>query len=168
MRKSIIIICIAILAFCLWLLLHREIEPVKNALPEAQVSLTNQHAVEQPAPINGLGESKIMGVSNPAPIPPPRRSGIEISNAILQQMQADWQKPIDFYGKVIDENSNPVVSANIQFRWSGLSDKVFKAATESDVEGLFSLHGKQGRVLDVLVSKEGYYGSRNDKTGFLF
>jgi hypothetical protein len=97
-----------------------------------------------------------------------RQATPEAKNERRKQFMADWQKPIEFYGQVVDENTNPVEGATIQFRWSGFSDKVSTSTTESDVGGLFSLHGKNGRSLDVSVSKAGYYNSRKDKTGFLY
>jgi hypothetical protein len=85
-------------------------------------------------------------------------------------MRAEWQKPIDFYGKVIDQNSNSVVGASVRFRWADMTENVVSNAstTESDAGGLFSLHGKLGRSLDVWVSKEGYYASHEGYKGFLF
>lgn len=162
MRKSILIICAVILLFCFWLLLHGRKGPEGNSPPESQAPLTNQQPASQAAatfaqkpPAASIAEAKY-------------RMTPEGSNALQQRIQNEWQKPIEFYGKVIDENSNPVAGANIQFRWSGASDDVFTAATKSDADGLFSLQGKQGRVLDVSVGKEGYYTSQNDKTSFLY
>jgi hypothetical protein len=70
-----------------------------------------------------------------------------------------WQAPIEFYGKVIDESSNAVAGANVVFHWMEIPDDSGSktATTESDVEGLFSLHGQRGPSLSVSVSKEGYY-----------
>ena len=85
-------------------------------------------------------------------------------------MQADWQKPIEFYGRVLDENSNGVAGANIWFHWADMSEDVNAntSTTQSDVEGLFSLHGKLGRSLHVWVSKEGYYASHGGVESFLY
>jgi protocatechuate 3,4-dioxygenase beta subunit len=40
-----------------------------------------------------------------------RRATPEAINERRKQAMAEWQKPIEFYGKVIDENSNPVENA---------------------------------------------------------
>src|SRR5215472_15873379 len=32
--------------------------------------------------------------------------------------KADWKVPIEFYGRAVDDNSEPVPSANISFRWT--------------------------------------------------
>jgi hypothetical protein len=172
MRKSILIICTVVLIFCLWLLLHQNDQQVKTISSEVQAALTNQPSANQvpatPAQTTQNPSTPKPSSASLAEAEAKYRATPEGSNAFQQRIQAEWQKPIEFYGKVIDENSNPVAGVSIQFRWSGFSDEVFTAATESDSEGLFSLQGKQGRVLDVSASKEGYYNSQKDKTGFLY
>jgi len=72
--------------------------------------------------------------------------------------------PINFYGKVVDENCNPIEGAAIQFQW--LEEPTLSGwhhpAVLSDAKGLFSLTGQRGIALCVLVSKKGYYTSRRD------
>jgi hypothetical protein len=163
MRKSILLACIIVLAFCAWLLFHHTKEPITNSSQEAQTALTNRQSLNQPS-------QSVIPKPLPAPItqtPAPHPTPLT-SNELEERAIAEWEKPIEFYGKVVDENTNPVQGATIQFQWSGRSDKVFTAATESDAAGLFSLHGKHGRSLDVSVGKKGYYSSRRDKTGFLY
>jgi hypothetical protein len=81
-----------------------------------------------------------------------------------------WQTPIEFYGKVIDENTNPVAGVNIHFNWSELPEKGGErdSDTQSDSDGLFSLHGKHGRALTVLFNKEGYYSSHRGEMTFTY
>lgn len=90
------------------------------------------------------------------------------SNAFYSQFQSVWQAPIDFYGMVVDQNSNPVPGAHIHFSWSELptEDGMRSADTQSGADGLFSLYGKHGRGLDISVGKEGYYSSRRDPSAF--
>ncbi len=80
------------------------------------------------------------------------------------------QGPIEFYGKVVDENSNVVAGAGVAFQWTDLLARGYEAsaATQSDSGGLFSLQGKQGSTLSVSVGKEGYYGTRDSKQYFNF
>jgi hypothetical protein len=79
-----------------------------------------------------------------------------------------WQAPIEFYGKVVDENNNAVAGAKVDFHWVEIpaEDGNRTTNTESDTEGLFSLHGQLGPHLSVSVSKEGYYASHNWQRGF--
>jgi hypothetical protein len=79
----------------------------------------------------------------------------------------DWQIPIRFYGKVVDERENPVPEANVHFSWTDTSPGGRSQTNiRSDTNGLFALSGVTGRGLLVDVSKTGYYSSRRDKTDF--
>ncbi len=81
-----------------------------------------------------------------------------------------WQNPIEFYGKVVDENSAPVSGAHVNFHWveTPTPEGNRDTNTESDSAGLFSLHDARGPDLAVSVSKEGYYSSRRDPPGFKY
>ena len=70
----------------------------------------------------------------------------------------EWRTPIEFYGKVVDENTNPVANASVHFVWTDLSQKGnSEKDTTSDEDGLFSLNDTTGKNLIVQVSKKGYY-----------
>ncbi len=72
-----------------------------------------------------------------------------------------WKMPITFYGKVVDEKGQSVERATIKFDWNDLSSRGTSfAETKSDVQGLFSLVGKNGKILGVKVFKDGYHTSR--------
>lgn len=76
----------------------------------------------------------------------------------------EWKMPINFYGKVIDENNQPVEGAIIKLQWNDTSVKgTSYGNTKSDADGLFSLTGEEGKLLQIQVSKEGYYGYRNER-----
>jgi hypothetical protein len=78
-----------------------------------------------------------------------------------------WKMPITFYGKVIDQNTNPIADAQIHFSWTDTSPEGrSEQNARSDTNGLFGLSGVTGRVLVVRVSKPGYYTSRRRSTGF--
>ncbi|MDW7979560.1 MAG: carboxypeptidase-like regulatory domain-containing protein [Verrucomicrobiales bacterium] len=119
--------------------------------------------------------SSIAQSSAPESIPVPRVSA-ETSNRLYQEFLAEWQAPIDFYGKVVDENGKPVPGARIAFQWTetppmwgeAFEERVGTATMESDAQGLFSLLGKRGGSLTVWVNKDGYYASRGGKQIFLY
>jgi len=171
MKKSIIIFCTAILLFCLWLLLHRKAEQVENIPSEVQTPLTNQQSASQTS-ATFQKQAQNTGSSKPDALlaEVKYRATPEGSNAFQQRILADWQRPIEFYGRVIDENSNAVTGAKIGFQWveTPYEEGSQAANTESDAEGLFSLHGKHGPSLDVWVSKEGYYSSHHGQWGFSY
>lgn len=73
----------------------------------------------------------------------------------------EWKMPINFYGKVVDQDGRPVSGAKIKFQWNDISATGTSASeTTSDGGGLFSLVNVKGKVLGVDVEKGGYYTDR--------
>jgi hypothetical protein len=165
MRTRVFLFCGIILAVCVWLLLHRTPNQRKTKSPEAQALVTNQPATNEPVPSAKITARQNQTSSQPLSAMTEEavhRGTPEGSNEINQRALAHWQAPIEFYGKVIDENSNPIVGATVSFHW--VEEPTEKgnrnANTQSDSEGLFSLHGARGPSLSVSVSKESYYPRR--------
>jgi hypothetical protein len=79
-----------------------------------------------------------------------------------------WQGVIEFYGMVVDENSDPVPAAHVAFHWVEVPDEAGNrtATAESDSSGLFTLKGQRGLSLAVSVTKEGYRSSARDIANF--
>lgn len=84
--------------------------------------------------------------------------------------EADWKVPIRFYGRVVDQDRQPVSGATVHFQWTDLSKQgTSEADTVSDEGGNFSLTGARGKNLGVYVTKHGYYTPENIKaSGFEF
>jgi hypothetical protein len=172
MRARVLIFCGVVLAVCLWILLRHAPEQKKTESVEVQTPVTNQPVVNQSAP------PKVAAVQKKPPQKPPpnftgnavQRGSAESVNEMNQRALAQWQAPINFYGKVVDESNNPVSGANIHFRWSEkpAEDGMRTADTESDAEGLFSLQGEHGRSLTVWFGKDGYYASQGGQRTFLY
>ena len=167
MRKSILMICGLVLAVCLWLLLHRRAEtPGAVSSPPAAAVATNQNPATAP---QAVVTAPVPSFPGPVAVAPNTSTpATNASNASSSTIAEMWQKPIEFYGKVIDESSNPVAGASIGFRWDDLTAKDWTrtTTTTSDAEGLFSLHGGRGATLTVSVSKAGYYTSHTDVSSF--
>jgi hypothetical protein len=174
MRKSILIICSCVLLFCAWLLFqyrpaaHKEAIVIDEPAPVA----SNQEATNKQAP---LPKPDNAGPGTASLPPTPTSQTVQPTNDdIYQQVLPEWQVPIDFYGKVIDENSNPVAGASVQFNWTESPMEALNegpgetAATTSDASGLFELHDKHGPSLNVSVGKDGYYSSRNNAWTFSY
>jgi len=86
-----------------------------------------------------------------------REEATKISTArLLKDHSADWKVALNFYGKVVDENNQPVAGATAHMEWNTIGG-TSTAQTISDGEGLFSLTGQHGKVLGVRVEKGGYY-----------
>src|SRR5437879_4892138 len=111
--------CIVALAACLLLLLFGRAQyRSKRASETPMVPLpgaadphpaTTVSSSEQAPPQTNAAHPSIV---NPAP----PISGE--SNALNAEFLANWQAPIEFYGKVIDEESNAVVGGKATFHWA--------------------------------------------------
>jgi len=83
-------------------------------------------------------------------IPEDHKKGLRLLTSI-------YSNPFDFYGKVVDEEGNPIADARVGFSLlQGHFASGKKGSTASDQEGLFSIKGEAG-ALTVGVSKSGYY-----------
>jgi hypothetical protein len=153
----------------LWLLLHRAAQ-TKSESRGAQIAPANQQLINQPAQSQNHETRQDTGAPPTSNAASAKKVPWPTADNSSQQALAPWYTPIEFYGKVIDENSNPVAGVSVHFRWATQTEDTAAttSTTESDTDGLFSLQGKRGRSLDVSVSKQGYYNSRRDKTGFLY
>jgi len=79
----------------------------------------------------------------------------------------EWRMPINFYGRVVDENEQPVPGANVELSWTDLSQPgTSQARTTTDAQGSFSLLNQTGRSLQVRVSKDGYYTPKRQQISF--
>jgi hypothetical protein len=170
MKTNIYLLCGIVLAFCLWLLLHHASEQKKGRLQESQRMSANQQSPMQPIPTQSSGKSSVLKTQPASLAERIHHSTSEASNDLTQSLVTEWQAPIDFYGKVVDDNTNPVQGVSVQFQWdeSPTQDVARIYTTKSDADGLFSLQGQRGRSLEVSVSKEGYYSSGRDKTGYIY
>jgi uncharacterized repeat protein (TIGR03803 family) len=93
-----------------------------------------------------------------------------VSNKVDPRIMDAMQSPIAFFGKVVDEKSNVLSSANVAFRWTDLLARGFECTStaQSDSNGLFSLRDKQGSSLAVSVGKDGYYGTHSSQQTFKY
>lgn len=82
----------------------------------------------------------------------------------------EWRTPINFYGKVVDEEDKPIGNVLISLGWTDLSptDGYSRAQTVSDSDGKFSLQNKTGKHLTVKISKENYYVSKANRNSFSY
>jgi hypothetical protein len=171
MRKRIWLPCIIILAVCVMLLFMTR-QRHATVVSEQNGTLTNlqSQVPEAPTANNQQIPSSPMAAKSFVSNAVVAATALTESNSIDPRILAAWQVPIDFYGKVVDENTNPVAGVNIHFRWSErpAEDGMKTADTQSDSDGLFSLHGENGRSLTVWYSKDGYHSSHNGQQTFLY
>jgi uncharacterized repeat protein (TIGR03803 family) len=148
-----------------------------NPLPElTQARDGNIYGITTGGGAFGQGTVFRLNLSQPAP-PLPITGQITVpillhpvSNRVDPRILDAMQCPIDFYGRVVDENTNNVPGAGITFQWNDLLARGSEAnsTTQSDPGGMFSLLGKQGSSLSVSVGKDGFYGTRDSKQYFKF
>lgn len=93
-------------------------------------------------------------VSAPTPTPKGKEQVMSEALATLNQ------QPIDFYGKVVDQNGAPVAGAKVsggvmvQTKW--MNGTIGNHYTTSDATGLFSFKGLAGRDISIWIEKPGY------------
>ncbi len=167
MRTRIKIFCVLVIAAIFLLLWFRH--AAKRETPmQAEAMLANQP--EQPKVVE---HRQITNTSPMLSLPEsasPLAKAVAVTNPIAAHILAAWQAPIEFYGKVVDENTNPVTGVDIHFNWSELPERGGERTsdTQSDSDGLFSLHGKRGAALTVSFSKQGYYSSGRGEQTFSY
>lgn len=147
--KRIVLITIILAAgACLWWWLSHYPQP-KAASEAAPAKL---------APMPKVASSN----EPPIVVPPPRTENKEELHQWWLKMSKidrnfEWKMPIEFYGKVVDEQGMAVEGAEIGFQWNNYSATgSAESNTRSDPNGLFSLKGVTGKSLGVSVKKEGY------------
>ena len=70
----------------------------------------------------------------------------------------EWKIPINFDGRVVDENGKAVAGASVRFGWTDTSAQgSSEIVTPSDANGRFALSGKSGKRLHVRIAKDGYH-----------
>lgn len=83
---------------------------------------------------------------------------INLGASSSREYLAAFQTPIEFYGKVIDEQGNPIEGATITIN---VKDKPWVTGSVytnlSDEEGLFQIKGVKGIGISVWASKTNYY-----------
>lgn len=168
-RIPLTFILILLVGLGLWALLHKKPE---STTPPTPVEAQNQptHSSPQAAPTIPR---------RPSPdATAPSRSRFHTSNAIVVEglpisqdvvdyvqksgadPEYDWKQPINFYGKVLDENNQPVEGASVDFKWTDLSPNgTSEYHATSDSSGLFSMVNQTGKRLSVTASKPGFYSA---------
>jgi len=130
----------------------------KSEQPKAAAS--NQSTLQRPVSAQSPSASPGTSMSARLAFTPPTEAEIK------QQQERQWSllfmTPISIYGKVVDENANPISGASVDI---GVNDNPLPNKTGStyikitDEGGLFSLTGVHGVGFSVSASKSGYYSS---------
>lgn len=83
----------------------------------------------------------------------------EKARPAIENFSQQLHKPIEFYGKVVDENEQPVSGATVVLGWTHFIMPATSDSTNvtSGADGTFQFRGVEGATLRVNVSKDGYY-----------
>lgn len=148
-RRIIIAIgALLIVTASIWMLSKRKQEigsspiPVSKPAPSAPPFTGPVPAVMPKGPYQGLSDSRW-------PIYWKKRE---------QDRDFEWKTPIEFFGKVVDQNQQPIPGVEIQTSWTDMSaEGTSKRLLVSDQNGLFSITGIRGKHFGVYdLRKEGY------------
>jgi hypothetical protein len=82
-----------------------------------------------------------------------------------------WRTPLRYYGKVIDENGNPISGARATYGGNALDPTLTQEIRNegfvtSDQRGIFKIEGLYGVGLMIEVSHPDYYAYPTNSTGF--
>jgi hypothetical protein len=152
-RHFVLIVLLAIVALLFW---WRTYRPSSQAIIQPLASTRNQPALPSAATQQSAATAMLVPTSQDNTVLIARR--LKQQQEGLEMDQDQWRTPINFFGRVLDENERPVEKASIHFEWNDLSDKgTSENRTSSDAEGLFSLTGRTGKGMSLTITKDGYY-----------
>ncbi|MDZ4787688.1 MAG: carboxypeptidase-like regulatory domain-containing protein [Blastochloris sp.] len=144
---GLIIICVLLVILWLW--------------PKPKQSSHNDvtHSSTQPASSSSsVATTQSNQIVPLAASKTPEQAQLDKRKDSINSIVAAFHTSISFYGKVIDQNGNPVPQAKIGYN---AADKFMASGSsykgQSDENGYFSITGIKGFRLGVTVRKEGYY-----------
>jgi hypothetical protein len=127
-----------------------------SVVPSADSTKPNSAASSK---AGNQSDSAATGANKPANAPLSRKERVE------EILSAINHKPIEFYGKVVDQGGAPLANVLVHasvIHNNGITAGLQKAQTTTNVAGLFSIQGMQGRTLGIGLEKQGYeYGGEH-------
>jgi Carboxypeptidase regulatory-like domain len=150
---------VLIAAGTLWILASprtntRLVKPLSQAEPMPTVS--PQSALVQR--INAADIPATIRQQPGGPLQPIDPRWAERRRLLKEDPQYEWKTPIEFYGKVLDQDGNPVTGATVDINWTDMSPKGSShTQLTTDGVGKFSVIGIRGKHMTVQVAKDGYY-----------
>lgn len=159
-KKILVLICAASLILICFSVFFRKTEKQDN---KDQIKLTKSQPRDRIAPKPRMDDSSDALVPDE-----PIHENIELRDlSQKERVKLVFESNIDFYGKVLDQQGEPVRGAKIKIAaadgyWENGSD-FFKT---SDANGLFSIKGIKGAGIYVSVEKSGYHRTEKSKGRF--
>jgi len=155
MRGKTITIALALVLLFIGLYWWSHIKRRQAWYPETRMTkTTNQQPKPAPQVRRTTTDTWVSPVRND---PEPEYTRWYIAQSI-KDPDIEWKAPINFWGRVVDENDLPVENAQVKFTWNDLSKAgTSQHFTNSDTQGSFALSNRKGKRLYVEVTKHGYY-----------
>lgn len=156
---SLFVIVLLVVGF-LWLLHNGE---RSKSVLSLQTANTNAPLVENVVQPNASVQQMDTN-ANAAPMPPGQVTPqVADSASAEEKLRAEIEAknvPLEFYGRVIDQDSNPLSGVKINARvrhWSPGSFGSIRVDKETDTDGRFDINGVTGDGFSIeSISKEGY------------
>ena len=152
-RPALILVVVVAAFLLLWWLHARQRPAQSGSSAQAPVAPASGAQTAQTRDVPSAVHSAVQALQEiPARVEQRRK------HAANERVYDEWRTPIEFYGKVVDENAIPVPNAQIDFDCNDLSaNGTSYYHSQSDADGMFSINNIQGKLLGVKVKKEGYY-----------
>jgi len=162
-----LILLLVILIYATWHLHKHEAAAIDNSL-----ILTNQENSPVVSSMPASANNPTQQIGKPQLSSGFSQAGTGLISSAVSAWSQQIHRPIEFYGKVVDEKNQPVAEANIQLVWtqfSPLPEGSFNTNVVSDKNGLFGISSITGASLGVYVSKAGYYNvDGTDNSHFIY
>jgi len=167
--RTICLVCLIMLAVAIgwWLSSPGKMVKSTSAAPKPVPTAPNASAPKPPlaevsAVVQPFARTPMLGAADP------RWKEYNVRRKV--DPLSEWRTPIEFFGKVIDEQRQAVAGADIRFEWVGTSEKnggdgVGRRTMTSDANGFFVINGIEGKRLVISICKEGYYSERSWNDG---
>lgn len=165
-----IVVAVAIL---LWLRPLKQTEPIKAAAnPPTQSQtpkLTNQSIV-----VSQIAANSTTSIPTTADMATISNKAVKTDEDAWQRAVETGNRPINFYGQVIDQDGNPLsgVKATVVIQHlyllapAVMAGKPICIERTTDLGGRFEIHGETGNGYGCVVTKDGYESEPNDRRSF--
>ena len=175
-ERALLLFGAALIAAFLLFYFFRQPSAVEGKV-DSKTSYTGSPASKSAIATNALTtNSTLQTIASPSMNPAPTVNDRQKTNAILQYMESQ-NKPIEFYGQVVDQDENPISDVKIKVKvrhWdvkipAPFGDEVRMIPVEkaTDLGGRFEIHDVTGDVFDVeSIRKDGYTLSPKTPNGF--
>jgi hypothetical protein len=171
---AVVLITLMVAVIILW----RKSQPSRNAETIVKTDTTDAVSIN-PLSTNSALKTNQITLQSVVPAPTglaPIQNDSEKTNAIQRYMESQ-NKPIEFYGRIIDQNSTPISAVEIKIKvrhWDvvaptawGADAKIIPIETETDLSGRFEIHQVTGDVFDIKsIKKTGYVLSPKTPNSF--